>query len=354
MGDSRPEATLGMRSRGEEATTARARARTPPAPARDGWGDATVGVDLGGTKIALGVVDRAGKVLDSDRIPTRAGRPAAEVIDDIVTAVRDRWNGKLSRASPLGIGVAGQIGPDGSVIFGPNLDWHDVPLGTRLHDALGRPISVLNDVQAATYGEWKHGAGRGTDDLVCVFVGTGVGGGIVAGGRLRQGPTGTAGEVGHLTVVHNGRKCRCPNSGCLEAYAGGWAIAQRAQEAVAADPARGESLRKLADGVGAITSETVEEGYLAGDPLARELVQETTGYLAAGLVSIVNALDPSAIVLGGGVLAGYPSLVGELGREVRRRALPAAVQGLRIVAAALGAESGVVGAAAFAREATPG
>jgi glucokinase len=322
-------------------------------PGRE-WTDAALGVDLGGTKIALGVVGRTGEVLESERIPTRAQRPAAEVIDDIVDAIEQRWTERLPGSRPLGIGVAGQVDRDGTVLFGPNLDWHDVPLRARLARALHRPVAVLNDVQAATYGEWRHGAGRGTDDLVCLFVGTGVGGGIVADGRLRHGATGTAGELGHITVERNGRRCRCPNSGCLEAYAGGWAIAERAQEAVAADRRRGERLVAIAGDIAGITSETVEAAYRVGDPLARELVEETTAYLVAGLVSIVNAIDPAAIVLGGGVLAGYPSLVNVLEREVRPRALPAAVEGLRIVPAALGAESGLVGAATFARDLGPG
>jgi len=313
--------------------------------------DVSLAVDLGGTKVALGVVDRTGRVLDRDRILTRASRPAAAVIGDIVERIERRWGRSVPSSRPLGVGVAGQVARDGTVLFGPNLRWHDVPLGPRLARALGRPVAVLNDVQAATYGEWKHGAGRGSSDLVCLFVGTGVGGGIVADGRLRHGATGTAGELGHITVERNGRKCRCPNSGCLEAYAGGWAIAERAKEAVAMDPRRGRRLVALAGGPASITSETVEQAYRAGDRLARELADETRGYLAAGLVSIVNAVDPATVVLGGGVMGGYRTWVGELAREVRGRALAAAVAGLRIVPAALGPESGVVGAAAYARDA---
>lgn len=325
------------------------RGRTPQRRARNTG--ISVGVDLGATKIALGVVDADGRLVETERLPTRAGRPAGEIIREVAELVRARWDRRLPRSSPVGIGVAGQVDPDGTVLFGPNLNWHDVPLRAQLARALRRPVSVLNDVQAATYGEWRYGAGRGTDELVCLFVGTGVGGGIVAGGRLRHGATGTAGELGHLTVERNGRKCRCPNSGCLEAYAGGWAIAERAGAAVRDDPVRGERLRTLAGETAAITSATVEKAYAEGDPLAQELVEETMSYLVCGLVSIVNGFNPRTIVLGGGVLEGFLSLVPTLGRQVRARALPAAADGLRIVPAALGAESGVVGAAAYAREA---
>jgi len=333
---------------------ARGGRRGPRAPAarRAGrrWKRVSIGVDLGGTKIALGVVDGDGQLLETTRLPTRASRPAAAVIRDIVNHVETAWAPRLDPAAPLGIGVAGQVDRTGRVLFGPNLGWHHVPLGARLADALARPVAVLNDVQAATYGEWQHGAGRGDRDMVCIFVGTGVGGGIVAGGRLQQGTSGSAGELGHLTVERDGRPCRCPNRGCLEAYAGGWAIADRAREAVAADPRRGGTLLTVAGAASAITSETVEVAYRRGDALAKELVEATVAHLADGLVSVVNALNPSTIVLGGGVIAGYPRLVPRLERDVRGRALAAATRELRIVPAALGAESGVVGAAAYARE----
>jgi glucokinase len=288
--------------------------------------------------------------VEADRFPTRAERPANRIVDDLVTHVRALARGRLAKNDPVGIGVAGQVDRDGTVLFGPNLHWHDVPLGPRLARGLGRPVAVLNDVQAATYGEWRFGAGRGVDDLVCLFVGTGVGGGIVADGRLRHGASGTAGELGHLTVEREGRRCRCPNSGCLEAYAGGWAIAERARERVREDRRRGARLVGLAGTPSAITSETVERAYRARDPLAEELVEETMSYLVCGLVSIVNGFNPRTIVLGGGVLEGFLPLVPSLGRQVRARALPAAADGLRIVPASLGAESGVIGAAAFARD----
>lgn len=319
-------------------------------PGRDG---PALGVDLGGTKIALGLVAPDGSVVDAERIPTRADRPASEIVAEIAARVRARWDDRVPRSRPLGVGVAGQVGQDGRVLFGPNLDWHDVPLRSRLARALGRPVEVLNDVQAATYGEWRYGAGRGTDDLVCLFLGTGVGGGIVADGQLRHGASGTAGELGHLTVERNGRKCRCPNSGCLEAYAGGWALAERAREVVGRDPARGRPLLALAGDPTSLTPETIERAYRDGDPLARELVEEMMSYLVCGLVSIVNGINPKTIVLGGGVLEGFRSLVPALDREVRARALPAAADGLRIVPAALGADSGVVGAASYAREVAP-
>ncbi len=330
-------------ARGRAADAARRRG------SRTARGGAAIGVDLGGTKIALGLVDRAGTVLESERLPTRADRPASAVIADIAACVEERWADRLAPTDPLGVGVAGQVDAAGTVLFGPNLHWSRVPLRADLARRLRRPVAVLNDVQAATFGEWQHGAGRGLNDVVCLFVGTGVGGGIVAGGALQHGATGSAGELGHLTVQRNGRKCRCPNSGCLEAYAGGWAIAERAREAVGHAPSRGAQLLRLAGSAEAISSATVEQAFRAADPLARELVDETMSYLTCGLVSIVNAVNPAAIVLGGGVLEGFLERIPSLARDVRARALRAAAAGLRIVPAALGGTSGLVGAAAFAR-----
>jgi glucokinase len=237
----------------------------------------------------------------------------------------------------------------GTVRFAPNLGWRDVPLQMRLEEALGVPVVIDNDVRAATWGEWQHGAGQGVDDLVCLFIGTGVGGGIVSGGRLLRGCRNTAGEVGHLTVVDGGRRCHCRNRGCLEAYVGGWAIAERAQKAVRASPREGQRLAALAGGIEQVSATTVAQAYADGDPLACRLVEETSRYLAAGVVSIVNALSPCLVILGGGVIQGLPDYVSMVESAVREKALETAAEGLRILTAMLAGKAGVVGAAALAR-----
>jgi glucokinase len=246
--------------------------------------------------------------------------------------------------------VAGQVERETGVIrFAPNLGWRDVDLGSRLQKELGMHVVVTNDVRAATFGEWQHGAGQALDDMVCLFIGTGIGGGVVSGGRLLEGCRNSAGELGHMTIVPDGRDCHCPNRGCLEAYAGGWAIAKRAQEAAVANKDDGHRLVTLAGSVEQISAATVAQGYDVGDPLARRLVEETALYLAAGAVGIVNAFNPCLLVLGGGVIVGLPFMVTLIESTVRARALQAAVEGLRIVTAALGDKAGVVGAAAMAR-----
>ncbi len=299
----------------------------------------------------MGAVDGRGRTRGVHRHPTLSRRGPEKVIEAITDCLRQCWGEGLPPARAIGIGVAGQLDRTGTVRFAPNLRWRDVPLARRLARVTHRPVTAVNDVKAATYGEWKFGAGRGTRDLVCVFVGTGVGGGIVADGALRFGATGTMGEVGHMTIEVGGRKCHCPNRGCLEAYVGGWAIAARAREAARAQPRRARALIRLAGGVGRISSQSVEEAYHARDPVACAIVEETIDRLAAGLVSLVNAIDPEMIVLGGGVIEGFPSLLAPVRRKVLARGLRAAVKDLRIVPAGLGGSSGIVGAASLAVDA---
>jgi len=210
-------------------------------------------------------------------------------------------------------------------------------------------VVVTNDVRAATYGEWLYGAGQGVEDLACLFVGTGVGGGIVSSGKLLEGCNNTAGELGHMTIMTAGRQCHCRNRGCLEAYVGGWAIEERAQEAVRIDPKAGQPLIILAGSIDKINAATVTEAYANGDPMAQHLVEETAHFLAAGITGIVNAFNPCLLVLGGGVIQGSPMYISMVERAVRIAALESALEGMRIVIAALGSKAGVIGAAALAR-----
>ena len=310
----------------------------------------TLGIDLGGTKLETALVDGTGHILASRRGPTQPEAGPDEVINNIVACVHQCLKDAGKAVLAVGIGVAGQVDKAGIVHFAPNLGWHNVPVKAKLEAALDMPVIINNDVRAATYGEWQHGAGQGVDDLVCLFVGTGIGGSIVSGGRLLEGSSNSAGELGHITIVNNGRRCHCPNYGCLEAYAGGWAIAERAQEAVLADPQAGERLITLAGDIHHISAATVAQAHHEGDPLATRLIQETAQYLAAGVVSIVNAFNPRLIILGGGVIQGMPDYVPAMEHAAREKALPPAVENLRVVMAALGDKAGVIGAAALARQ----
>jgi len=310
----------------------------------------TLGVDLGGTKIETSLVDTNGRILASHRSPTQPEKGPDGVIADIIECVNSCLGEASQSAQALGIGMAGQIEKDtGIVRFAPNLGWHDVFLRAKLEEQLKLPVIVTNDVRAATFGEWLHGAGRGVNDLVCLFVGTGVGGGVVSGERLLEGCNNTGGELGHMTIVSDGRQCHCRNQGCLEAYVGGWAISERAREAVHNDLKAGKSLIELAGSVEKISAATVTEAYAKGDPLSQRMVEETAQFLSAGLVGIINAFNPCLIVLGGGVIQGLPEYVSLVKRIVHIKALQAALEGLCIVTAALGNRAGVIGAAALAR-----
>ena len=309
-----------------------------------------LGVDLGGTKVEMALVDDAGGVVKSHGYATNPEQGPDRIIAGVADGAMALSREAGQPVQALGIGVAGQVDKlTGMVSFSPNLAWRNVPLRPQLEDVLGMDVMVTNDVRAATWGEWLHGAGRGANDLACLFVGTGVGGGIVVGGHVTEGSHNAAGELGHITIVTAGRTCRCPNRGCLEAYVGGWAIAERAREAVRGDAAAGRTMIELAGSVEQISARTVSRADAEGDRLARHLVEETARYLAAGVVGIVNAFNPELLILGGSVMHGIPRLISLVEPDVRAHALEAAVEGLRIVIAELGGSAGVIGAAALAR-----
>lgn len=308
-----------------------------------------VGVDLGGTKVEVAQVDAEGKVYRRLRRPTAVTAGASAVCADIVEAVHELVREVERPPTGVGVGVAGQVSAGGIVYFAPNLKWKDVPLQADLSRAIGLNVAVTNDVRAATIGEWFYGAGRGHDDILCLFVGTGIGGGIVSGGRLLSGCSNNAGELGHMTLQMDGPPCHCGNHGCLEALAGGWAIARRAREAVAADRQAGAALLEMAGGaVERINGALVGRLYKEGNPLCRRLVEETGRALGAGAAGLVNAFNPSRLILGGGVIEGIPDLVAHVEKEVARRALRAASSHLEIVRATLHGDAGVVGAATLA------
>ena len=309
----------------------------------------TLGVDIGGTKVNVGLVDATGRLLFVHKSLIHATKEPEMLIADILAGVEVCLSKTGQEAKALGIGVAAQVDQKGVVRGSPNLGWRNVSLKKKLEKQLGLPVVVTNDVRAATWGEWCYGSGRGVDDLAVLFVGTGVGGGVISGGKVLSGCTNSGGELGHITIVSDGRKCRCPNKGCLEAYAGGWAIAERAQETIRTLSNEGRRLLALAGSINRVTAVTVSQAYREGDLLARLLVEETGRYLAAGVVSIVNAFNPCVMVLGGGVIEGIPELIQMVSEFTRNMALEASVEELKIVKAALGVDAGVIGAAALAQ-----
>jgi len=313
--------------------------------------DLVLGIDLGATKVVSGLISPDGTIVHQGGRHLHANDGPAGVLRSLLESVdKCRADAPEYRPNRAGVAVAAQVDPrDGTVIHAPNLGWRDFPLAQKLSESLdGVPVVVLNDARAATLAEWRLGVGRESADFFCMILGTGVGGSAVVGGRLLEGGAHALGEVGHLTVVSGGRKCRCPNSGCLEAYVGGWAIAERAQEAVRADPAKGAGLVRRAGSAEAITARTVFEAYRSSDPLGVLLVRETERFLADGAVSISNAFNPSVIAIGGGLVSGMPEFLSVIQDAIRSRCQPPAA-GAHVMLARFGEDAPLVGAAVAAR-----
>lgn len=313
-----------------------------------------IGVDLGGTNIVVGVLPiDGGEVLALRTVPTEAHRGAKYVVDRMVGLVEEAIAEVLAthggtRADFAGVGI-GSPGPldraTGTVINTPNLGWRNFPLRDLISNAVGLPATLDNDGNCATFGEWWLGAGRDVDTLVGLTLGTGIGGGIVLNGEIFHGVSDVAGEIGHMTIDSTGRKCKCGNYGCLEAYASGPAIAARAIEGIEAG-----SDSMLSDMVGGrlteITAATVYEAVVLGDLYANEVMRETAKFLGAGVANIINILNPAMVVIAGGVTRAGDHLFVPLRAEVRRRAFRSAEEACQIVAAQLPGRAGVIGAAA--------
>ena len=310
-----------------------------------GW---TIGVDIGATKTVVGLLDPTGKIVKQDRSPTHVEKGPEAIIQEIVKIIKESVDEPIDA---IGVAVAGQIdSKSGVVLYGPNLHWKDVPLKELISTQLKIPTFVFNDVQSSTWGEWKYGAGQGTTDLVGLFVGTGIGGGLILNDKLFKGYTNSAGEVGHMTVDLRGPKCSCGNHGCLEAYAGGWALAHHAKHIVATKPWKAKQLLQFVDGNSEkITARTVGAAYLVNEPVATKIVNDATAALIAATVTIVNLLNPQRVIFGGGVIEGLPMIVDRINVEVRKKALRSASAKLEVMKAFL-PHAAVNGASALAKE----
>ena len=319
-------------------------------PAAGAAGPPAIGVDVGGTKVAAGVITPSGQVLDTASRPTPAS--SARGIEDAVVGVVEELAARSGPPAGVGVGAAGWFDRSGEVVlFAPHLALRDEPLRARLAGRLGEPLWVGNDAEAAVWAEHRFGAARGAELAVMVTLGTGIGGGIVHGGRLLRGAHGVAGEWGHARVVPDGRPCPCGNRGCWEQYASGTALAASARAAVARAPAAAAALLERAGGAPErLTGEHVADAAAAGDALATRLITDVGTWLGQGLADLAAVLDPDVVVVGGGM-----SRLGELllgpARARLRQSLPG--RGFRpapkVVLAALGPAAGLVGAADLAR-----
>jgi glucokinase len=315
-----------------------------------------VGIDLGGTNIVAGCVAEDGsQILGVRTLATGAEEGPDAVVRRIISAANEsiaETRATVPGAQVIGAG-AGAPGPldtkSGIVLLTPNLGWVNMPLRQRLQDGLGLRTALDNDANCAVLGEWWQGAARGTRMAVGLTIGTGIGGGIIIDGRLYHGASDIAGEVGHMTIEVNGRRCKCGNYGCIEAYASGTNIALRAVEALetGADSILPSS---VAGDLSRITAQTVYQAAQAGDGLALEVVRDTAKFLGAAVANLINIFNPEAVVIMGGVTLAGDNLFQPLRREVSHRAFKPAVKVCRILPGELTGVAGVYGAARAYRE----
>jgi glucokinase len=309
----------------------------------------TVGVDVGGTKIAAGVVDEAGAMIAEARKDTPAASPQ-EIVDAIVDVVAELRAGHDVEA--VGVGAAGFVDASRStVLFAPNLALRNEPLEDAVQKRTSLPVVVENDANAAAWAEFQFGAGRDVDDMVLLTIGTGLGGGLVLSGELYRGAFGVGGEVGHLRVVPGGYLCGCGNKGCWEQYASGSALVREAREFARSSPPQADRLLELADGqVDRIDGPMVSTAAAEGDVAARELLEDLGRWLGEGIASLAAVLDPAAVVVGGGVSEAGDLLLDPARYSFARQLTARGHRPtLEIRPATLGNEAGIIGAADLAR-----
>jgi glucokinase len=310
----------------------------------------TVGVDVGGTKVLGGGVDASGKVLATSRrdTPREGGSELTKTIAEVALELM-----KEHAVTAVGVSAAGFVSSDRKTMLAtPNIaDWNGVQLDVELTKLIGLPVVIENDANAAAWGEAKFGAGRNQAHMMMLTIGTGVGGGIVVNNELYRGAFGIAAEFGHLRVVPEGHLCGCGARGCFEQYASGSALRRHAREAISASPDLARNLLARGDGtIDGLTGQAITDAAREGDAVALAAFQTTAQYLGAGIASLAVLLDPSCVVIGGGVIDAGEILLTPT-REAMKRYMPFAGKHPypEIVAAELGNEAGLVGVADLAR-----
>jgi glucokinase len=307
-----------------------------------------IGVDIGGTKIAAGLVSESGEILDSaSELTPDDSTKIPEIVADLVERLTED-----EKVVGIGIGAAGFTSADRATVrFAPNINWVEEPLAARVREHIDLPVVVENDANAAAWGEFRFGAGEDTDDLLLVTVGTGIGGGIVHHGQLFRGGFGIAAEIGHMRVVPDGILCGCGQHGCFEQYASGSALVRDARERVSNGDPGSEAIAALADGdLSRITGPAITTLAQDGDPFSIDLITDVGRWIGEGTAILATILDPSVIAIGGGVAAAGDLLL-EPVVEAFETHLPARAHRpeAAVRLAALGNQAGIIGAADLAR-----
>ncbi|MFL5320672.1 MAG: ROK family protein [Myxococcaceae bacterium] len=307
----------------------------------------SLGIDLGGTFARAAVVEASGRLVSAAKTALQNRSPEGVVATIHAAAVEAMKAAGNPAVSACGVGVAGQLeGDHGVIAVAPNLGWRNVPFGKLLSDSLGRPVRLINDLRAAAWGEFVAGAGQGCSDMLVVFVGSGVGSAIISGGRLVVGASNVAGEFGHVKVVTRGRSCGCGEQGCLEAYAGGHNLIAQMREAVAGGPT---ALAALCSGnPSVLTPAHLEEAAEMKDGAALAIIERAGDYLALAVANYVTVMNPTRLVLGGGVLTHAPTLRRRVTEGIAAYTNASARRAVHVVTAALGDDAGIIGAGLLA------
>ena len=309
-----------------------------------------IGIDLGGTFAKFGAVDESGNILKKDKISTPAGCDYAATVSAIAKAVKGIIT-DMGMPESVGIGSPGVIDCEhGMVVTGGNLGWENKPLASDLGELLGISVTLANDANAAAYGEYVCGAGKEYRSIVLITLGTGVGSGIIFGGKLFTGVLGAGAELGHTVICLNGEPCACGRRGCFEAYASASALVRQTRDAMAAHPESKmwELCRGNADNA---DGRTAFDGMRQGDETAKAVVEQYLGYLAEGIANIVNVFRPQTVLIGGGISAEGETITKPLQEKVDLKILGHGKYApVTIKAASLGNDAGLVGVAMLAKE----
>ena len=308
----------------------------------------SIGIDLGGTKILIALVEKSsGKVLEHVKKKTKKDKGPKNITKKMFEGIEEliENSGKtFEEISSIGIGAAGQIDrKNGVILAAANLDCYNLNLKEILTNKFNLPVYIGNDVEIATIGEQKFGSGKNCNDFVCVFVGTGVGSTIVKGGKIITGATGTAGEIGHIIVDLNGIQCSCGAHGCLEAYASRSAIERRIEGAL--KKGRKSCIMDYLETGKSITSSMIKKSIEKEDELVLQCVAEASEYLSGGIASIINFINPELIILGGGLIEAVDYFYQETIKKAKAKSLPVPAEKIQFKKAMLGDYSGVIGAA---------
>ena len=318
-------------------------------PAEEG---VIVGVDVGGTKVAAGIVDSRGKILRQKRIPMSANGTAAAGLAAVVSIIDSVLADSGAKTSIRGIGICspGPLDPKtGIVINPPNVPcWRNFPLADEIAKIYNVPVKLDNDANVAVLAETLWGAGRGYQNVFLAIIGTGIGTGIIFDGHIYHGRTGAGGEGGHMSIDYRGPRCGCGKPGCIEILAAGPAIAKRARAKLIREHSNGSALLDLAHGnIGTVTSEMVGQAATAGDPLAREILLETIQYLSLWLGNIVDIIEPDVMIMGGGVSSMLEPFFSEIKDRLPGCSVNQRCQEIPLVSAAYGVDAGIAGGAAL-------